>query len=796
MVKQFRKEFTFGNKILVLETGLLANQADGAVLATYGKTSVLCTVVSAKQDAEDVDFFPLTVNYIEKQYAGGKIPGGFFKREGRQSEKEILISRLIDRPLRAIFADGYFRNTQVVCTLLSYDKINEPDIPAIIGASAAIAIAGLPTTTVLAACRVGYLNKEYICNPSQEDCIKGELDLVVAGSDTAILMVESQAKQLSEEIMLGAILFAQESYKPVIHAIKELTLEVNKEKVINFIPRDRSNLYKTLSKDFKQQVIEAYAIVDKLKRHNAISDIYKTIIERFTPIINSESEEALVKVNKEKVKLNAVDLKLTFEKLQEEVVRGKIMEDKKRIDGRALDQIRQIDVRTDILPIVHGSALFTRGGTQVMSVTTLGGTLDEQMQDSLTDLISSERFILHYNFYGYSAGEASAPRAPGRREIGHGKLAHRALYAVMPTKEEFPYTVRVVNEVLSSDGSTSMATVCGTSMSLMATGVPIKSPVAGIAMGLIKEDEEYAILTDIMADEDHLGDMDFKVAGTQSGITALQMDIKTDGITNQIMQHALEKAKKARLTILEKMLATLPAARDVVSENAPKVFNLVIKESQIPELIGKGGSSIKNICEKSGAKVEISPTGSVAIFASSDESMTMAKNMISAIIDDVEYGEIFEGKIKSIMPFGMIVDIGYDRTGLVHISEISHNRIDNIHDHYVEGGIVKVKCIGTDEKGRTKFSVKSVDQETGLDIGQKKDNCKQAVIPNAIELTEERPPRNNQRSFQRRSNDRGDRHDKRRDDGRNDKRPKNRKPKNDIDYSEFKKKKKKRFFFF
>ena len=744
MFKTFTQDVNIGDSVITLETGFMANQADGSVLAKCGGTSVLCVVCSAKEDSPDVDFFPLTVNYIEKAYACGKIPGGFFKREGKQSEREILISRLIDRPIRPIFVDGYYRNTQIICTLLSYDGKTEPDMVALVGASAAVAVAGLPTQGIVSGCRVAYIDGKYVLNPTNKELQNSKLDLVVAGTTNAVLMVESEAQILSEDEMLGAIEAGQEAINSSVKQIATFVKKVNKKPAVEFFPRNREVLYKKIKELAKDNVVEAFKIQDKQKRHAVLDEIFSSVKEEIllcqecccidnddccecektsmTKKITKKNKEsievcpdALVYQNNEPVDVNEVDIKLMYERLEEEVVRGQIMKDKVRIDGRKLDQVREIDVRVGILPVVHGSAVFSRGLTQVMAVATMGTTQDEQQSDSLTDNNPSQRFMLHYNFPGYSAGEATAPKSPGRRELGHGNLARRALNPVIPSREEFPYSIRVVGEVLSSDGSTSQATVCSSCLALMDMGVPLKAPVAGVAMGLIKEGDKYEVLTDIMADEDHLGDMDFKVAGPLEGITALQMDIKTFGITIEIMRNALAQAKKAREHIMSKMMAVLPEPRSETNTNAPKVFNMSIPEKKISDVIGKGGANIKKICEVSKAKVDISQDGKITIFASDGEKLAIAKEMVEASIGEIEFGRIFDAVVKSVMAFGAIVDVGYDRTGLVHISELSN---ENIEPSMVvkEGQMVKVKFIGTDERGRFKFSLKAVDQSTGEDI--------------------------------------------------------------------------------
>ena len=769
MFKTFTKDVNIGNSVITLETGFMANQADGSVLARCGGTSVLCVVCTAKEDSPDVDFFPLTVNYIEKAYACGKIPSGFFKREGKQSEREILISRLIDRPIRPIFVDGYYRNTQIICTLLSYDKKTEPDMVALVGASAAVAVAGLPTQGIVSGCRIGYINNEYVVNPTNDELKNSKLDLVVAGTTNAVLMVESEAQILTEEEMLKAIEVGQEVINSSVEQIKSFVKDVNKAPSVEFYPRNRDKLYKKIKELANVNVTEAFKIQDKHQRHKTLNEIFESLKKELLPSQDccceekccedcTKNSEELVYQNNEPVEINEVDVKLMYEKLQEEIVRGQIMRDKTRIDGRKLDQVRQIDVRVGVLPVVHGSAVFSRGLTQVMAVATLGTASDEQQSDSLTDSNTSQRFMLHYNFPGYSAGEATAPKAPGRRELGHGNLARRALNPVIPSKEEFPYSIRVVGEVLSSDGSTSQATVCSSCMALMDMGVPLKAPVAGVAMGLIKEGDDYEVLTDIMADEDHLGDMDFKVAGPLNGITALQMDIKTFGITIEIMRNALAQAKKAREHIMSKMTAVLPSPRNDINANAPKIYNMSVSEKKIPEIIGKGGANIKKICEVSKAKVDITQDGTVTIFADNQEELTIAKEMIEASIGQIEFGGIFDAVVKSVMAFGAIVDIGYDRTGLIHISELSNESIEPSMI-VKEGQSVKVKYIGTDEKGRFKFSLKAVNQETGEDISSEGEYKQESFCSEKRNDHHKNNRKTNRRSFNENYNNRnkGDR---------------------------------------
>ncbi|MBR1428693.1 MAG: polyribonucleotide nucleotidyltransferase [Rickettsiales bacterium] len=844
MFTTYTQEVKFGDKTITLETGFLANQADGSVVARCGDTVVLCVVCTAKEDSPDTDFFPLTVNYIEKAYACGKIPGGFYKREGKQSEREILISRLIDRPIRPIFVDGYYRNTQIICTLLSYDGKNEPDIVAMVGASAAVAVAGLPTQGVISACRIGYVDGKYIVNPTTDVMKNSKLDIVVAGTTNAVLMVESEAKILTEDEMLGAIAKAQDVINSSVEQIKDFVAKVGKAPAVIFEPRDRTKLYDKISELAKKKVVEAFKIQNKKERHEALKDILVNLKEDLKNFVAEEPCEAGCECSKKAcksvkgkcnakckckgckdgnctdceccsdinadkqlvfqggkpVEMNDVDINLMYEQLQSDVVRNQILKDKIRIDGRRLDEVRPIEVRVGVLPLVHGSAVFSRGMTQSMAIATLGTSDDEQQSDSLTATEMSQRFILHYNFPGYSAGEATPPKAPGRRELGHGNLARRALAPVIPSKEEFPYTIRVVSEITSSDGSTSQATVCSSCMAMMDMGVPLKAPVAGVAMGLIKEDSGYAVLTDIMADEDHLGDMDFKVAGPAEGITALQMDIKTFGITMEIMRDALAQARRARLHIMSKMMEALNAPREGLNANAPKIINIQITEKQIPELIGKGGATIKKICETTGSKIDIGEGGLVTVFANNDEQANMTKEMIDGVLGNIEFGKVFDATVKSVLAFGAIVDIGFDRTGLVHISELSESEVADPTIFVKEGDKVKVKYTGKDEKGRLKFSMKAVDQDTGEDKGYElKENS--SAFERSDRPRHDRGDRGGRRNFENRDrNDRGERRDRRDDRGernfRRDKRNYDDDFRNKKGKKKDLKKRKKKFFFF
>ena len=693
----YTKEIEWGGRTLKLETGRVARQADGAVMATYGDTVVLCTAVGQKAPKPGVDFFPLTVNYQEKTFAAGKIPGGFFKREGRPSEKETLTSRLIDRPLRPLFAKGYKNETQVICTVISHDMENDPDIVSMVGASAALTISGLPFLGPIGGARVGYKDGEYILNPRMDEMEDSELDLVVAGTAEGVLMVESQANELSEEIMLGAVNFGHEAMMPVMKAIIELAERCARE------PRDvpppppevEALREKLLAGGITGKLTEAYGEADKMLRQDKIAAVKDAALAEL-----DEDEQAL-----------AGGL---FKSLESDVVRGNILKGEPRIDGRTTKDVRPIDCQVGVLPLTHGSALFTRGETQAMVTTTLGTGQDEQIIDQLEGSYR-EHYMLHYNFPPYSVGEASFLKSPGRREIGHGKLAWRATRPLLPSKEDFPYTIRVVSEITESNGSSSMASVCGASLSMMDAGVPLKSPVAGIAMGLIKEGEDFAVISDILGDEDHLGDMDFKVAGTESGITALQMDIKITSITKEIMEIALGQARDGRLHILGEMGKALTDARDGVSDNAPRITTFQIPKDKIREVIGTGGKVIREICETTGAKVDIEDDGTIKVAAVDQEQGDAAINWIKSITAEPEVGVIYDGKVVKIMDFGAFVNFMGPRDGLVHISELAKERVGAVGDVVKEGDQVKVKCIGL-ERGKVKLSMKRVDQETGADL--------------------------------------------------------------------------------
>ena len=700
MFEEFRKEIKFGSSKLVLETGKIARQADGAILATYGGTTVLCTAVGARQPKAGVDFFPLTVNYQEKTFAAGKIPGGFFKREGRPTEKETLTSRLIDRPIRPLFADGYKNETQVICTVLSHDLENDPDIVALIGSSAALTISGIPFMGPLGACRVGYANNKYILNPKNEELEGSELNLVVAGTRDGVLMVESEANELSEEVMLGAVVFGHKAYQEVVNGIIELAGACAKEPwELPSPPEALSGVEDSVRKIAESELRLAYKETEKVARQEKIANAKIQAKEGL--VENEEIEESWIE--------NAL------KKLEKDIVRRDILDTGVRIDGRDTSTVRPINCEVGILPRAHGSALFTRGETQALVVTTLGTGQDEQIIDSLEGEYR-ENFMLHYNFPPYSVGEAGRMGGPGRREIGHGKLAWRSLSALLPDKENFPYTTRVVSEITESNGSSSMATVCGTSLSLMDAGVPLVRPVAGIAMGLIKEDDGVAVISDILGDEDHLGDMDFKVAGTDEGVTALQMDIKITSITEEIMKSALEQAREGRLHILKEMESALSSARENVSENAPRITIINISKDKIREVIGPGGKVIREICENTGAKIDIEDDGTIKIAAVDESASEAAMKEIQSIVAEPEVGVVYEGKVVKTVDFGAFVNFMGTKDGLVHISELKPERVEKTTDVVNVGDQVKVKLIGIDDRGKVKLSMKAVDQASGEEI--------------------------------------------------------------------------------
>lgn len=694
-----RKSIEWGGRTLTLETGRIARQADGAVLVTYGQTVVLCAVTAAKQPKPDIDFFPLTVNYIEKTYAAGKIPGGFFKREGRPTEKETLTSRLIDRPIRPLFVDGFYNDTQIVCTVLSHDIENDSDIPAMIGTSAALAISGVPFMGPVGAARVGIINDELVLNPTKSQMEETTLDLVVAGTNTSVLMVESEAKEISEEKMLEATMFGHASFQPVIQLIIKFAEESAKEPW-DFTPAEYpADIYAGIKDMAAAGLAEAYKKTVKQERVKALDEVKKAVKAKYVTEL-AQNEKMVGSILK---------------KLEQDIVRGAIVKEGKRIDGRGLTDIRPIVCEVGVLPRTHGSALFTRGETQALVVSTLGTSDDEQLIDAI-DGSYDEHFMLHYNFPPYSVGEATMLRAPGRREIGHGKLAWRAVRPMVPAKADFPYTIRIVSEITESNGSSSMATVCGASMSMMDAGVPLKHPVAGIAMGLILEGDKFAVLSDILGDEDHLGDMDFKVAGTENGVTTFQLDIKINGITEAIMRQALSQAKQGRLHILGEMAKAITGTRGTISEHAPRITTIKIDKEKIREVIGTGGKVIREITETTGTKIDIEEDGTIKIFAVSGEQGEAALKWIQGIVAVPEVGTIYEGKVVRIVDFGAFVNFLPSTDGLVHISELADRRVEKTTDVVNEGDIVKVKVLDIDPRGKVRLSLKMVDQETGEDL--------------------------------------------------------------------------------
>ncbi|WP_018426207.1 polyribonucleotide nucleotidyltransferase [Hoeflea sp. 108] len=706
MFNHHKVEIEWGGRPLILETGKIARQADAAVLATYGETVVLATVVSAKEPKPGFDFFPLTVNYQEKTYAAGKIPGGYFKREGRPSEKETLVSRLIDRPIRPLFADGYKNDTQIVVTVVQHDLENDPDILSIVATSAALTLSGVPFMGPIGGARVGYINGEYVLNPHIDEMRESKLDLVVAGTDAAVLMVESEAQELAEDVMLGAVMFGHKGFQPVIDAIIKLA-EVAAKDPRDFTAPDYSDLEAEMLKIVEGELRDAYKITDKQARYAAVDAVKAKVKAAFA----AEGEEA--------PKWSADKVATVFKELQAKIVRWNILDTGSRIDGRDLSTVRAIVSEVGVLPRTHGSSLFTRGETQALVVATLGTGEDEQYVDSLTGMYK-EKFLLHYNFPPYSVGETGRMGSPGRREIGHGKLAWRAVRPMLPAAEQFPYTLRVVSEITESNGSSSMATVCGTSLALMDAGVPLQKPVAGIAMGLIKEGERFAVLSDILGDEDHLGDMDFKVAGTTNGITALQMDIKIDGITEEIMNIALGQAKDGRLHILGEMSKALSEGRKELGEFAPRIEVMHIPTDKIREVIGSGGKVIREIVEKTGAKINIEDDGTVKIASSNAKEIEAAKKWIHTIVAEPEVGEIYEGTVVKTADFGAFVNFFGPRDGLVHISQLANDRVAKTSDVVKEGDKVWVKLMGFDERGKVRLSMKVVDQETGKEIAKEK----------------------------------------------------------------------------
>ena len=688
-----RKQFQYGDRTVTIETGEIARQADGAVIIDVEGTTLLVTVVGKKEPSGG-DFFPLTVNYMEKAYAAGKIPGGFFKREGRPSEQETLISRLIDRPIRPLFPEGYTNETQIVATVMSLNPEVDTEVVALLGASAALAVSGLPFNGPIGAACVGYKDGEYLLNPSPAVLKESQLNLVVAGTAQAVLMVESEAAGLSEEIMLGSVLFGHEQMQTAINAINEFAKAAGSGKVEWSASAANAELEKQVASHVEDDIKAAYQIAEKLIRQDKLKEIRSAVVEKLTATGEYGDK----------------DIRIIIENLEYKIVRGAILNDSKRIDGRALDSIRPISVRTGVLPRTHGSALFTRGETQALVVATLGTQRDAQIIDALKGEYK-DPFMLHYNFPPYSVGETGMVGSPKRREIGHGRLAKRGVLAVLPNMEEFPYVLRVVSEVTESNGSSSMASVCGTSLALMDAGVPIKTPVAGIAMGLIKEGDKFAVLSDIMGDEDHLGDMDFKVAGSVDGITALQMDIKIDGITAEIMKTALAQAKTGRLHILGEMNKALAATRDQMSDFAPRIISFKIDPAKIREVIGKGGSTIRGITEQTGVNIDLTDDGVVKIASVDKAAGEEARRLIEEITEEVEVGKIYEGKVARLMDFGAFVTILPGKDGLVHISQISDDHVDKVSDKLTEGDIVRVKVLEIDRQGRVRLSMKEVDKE-------------------------------------------------------------------------------------
>ncbi len=695
-----KKEIVWGGRTLTLETGRVARQADGAVLVSYGGTQVLCTAVAARKPREGVDFFPLTVNYQEKTFAAGKIPGGFFKREGRPTEKETLVSRLIDRPIRPLFPSGFRNETQVICTVLAHDLENDPDIVALIGTSAALTISGIPFLGPIGAARVGFIDGEYVLCPQLDELSSSSLDLVVAGTAEGVLMVESEAKELDESAMLGAVTFGHKACQQLIDAIIEFAEACAKEPwEIPQPPEAYEPTKARLVELAEESLRKAYAETVKQSRVEAIAAVKADVLEKMA---EEELDQGLGSA--------------MFKDLEKSLVRGNVLSTGQRIDGRDTKTVRPINCEVGMLARAHGSALFTRGETQALVVTTLGTGQDEQIMDAL-DGEYRESFMLHYNFPPYSVGEASFLRGPGRREIGHGKLAWRAIHPLLPSKEEFPYTIRVVSEITESNGSSSMATVCGASLSMMDGGVPLPRPVAGIAMGLIKEDDAFAVLSDILGDEDHLGDMDFKVAGTRDGITSLQMDIKITSITEEIMHTALAQAKDGRLHILDQMDQAISGAREQVSANAPRITTIMVPRDKIREVIGAGGKVIREICEVTGAKIDIEDDGTVQVAAVDQEAGDRAVEWIRSIVAEPEVGTIYTGKVVKVVDFGAFVNFLGSRDGLVHISELAPERVGTVGDVVQLGDEVKVKVLAFDDRGKVRLSMRLVNQETGEDLG-------------------------------------------------------------------------------
>lgn len=692
------KKFEYGKHTVSLETGRIARQATGSVMVTMDDVSVLCTVVGAKEQKPGQDFFPLAVFYQEKTYAAGKIPGGFFKREGRPTEKETLTSRLIDRPLRPLFPKGFMNEVQVICTVMSADKDIDPDIPAMIGASAALAISGIPFNGPVGGARVGFSQEQgYLLNPTFSELAQSELDMVVAGTKDAVLMVESEAKELPEDIMLGAVLYAHQEMQKVIQVIEELAAEAGKPRWDWQVAETNEPLKEAVANACSDQLTEAYQIIEKQARQDRIGEIRSQVVEQLADEEQGISESEVAGL---------------FGKLEKSIVRGRVIAGEPRIDGRDNKTVRGISVEVGVLPKAHGSALFTRGETQALVATTLGSQRDSMIIDALQGE-SKDPFMLHYNFPPYSVGEAGRMAGPGRREIGHGRLARRGISAMLPTIEEFPYALRVVSEITESNGSSSMASVCGASLSLMDAGVPLKAPVAGVAMGLVKEGDEFAVLTDILGDEDHLGDMDFKVAGTSNGVTALQMDIKIEGINEEIMSVALEQALSARLHILGEMNRVIDHSRTEVSSNAPRLYSLRIDQDKIRDVIGKGGATIRSITEESGATVDIEDDGTIKVYANDDDSLQIALRRIEEVTAEPEVDVIYDGKVIRIVDFGAFVEIIPGTEGLLHISQIAEERVEKVSDYISEGDMIRVKVIDMDNRGRIKLSMKEAKRDEG-----------------------------------------------------------------------------------
>jgi len=691
-VNPIKKSFQFGNNTVTIETGEIARQANGAVFVNIDDTVVMVTVVGDTSDAQR-DFFPLTVNYQEKVYAAGRIPGGFFRREGRPAEKETLTCRLIDRPIRPLFPKGFASEVQVIATVVSLNPEIDPDIPALLGTSAALAISGLPFNGPVGAARVGYKDGQYLLNPTMSETAESDLDLVVAGTESAVLMVESEANMLSEEVMLGAVMFGHEQFQVAINAIKELAAEVGTPPMEWTPPEADEDLAAAVSEAAEAGITEAYQIADKMERYGKIDEVTAEVVAKLC-----EGDEP---------RWSESDIYGALDKVKKKVVRGRILAGEKRIDGRDTSTVRPITVRTGVLPRTHGSALFTRGETQAMVVTTLGSGRDAQIIDALEGTYK-DPFMLHYNFPPFCVGETGRVGGTKRREIGHGRLARRGVQAILPSQEEFPYVIRVVSEITESNGSSSMASVCGTSLSLMAAGVPVKAPVAGVAMGLIKEGDDFAVLTDILGDEDHLGDMDFKVAGSADGITALQMDIKIEGITREIMEKALEQANAGRMFILGEMNKVISEPASEMSDYAPQMLSMKIHPDKIRDVIGKGGATIRSITEETGAAIDIDDDGNIKIASPDKNAAEAAQKSIELITAEVEVGTIYEGKVAKLMDFGAFVNILPGKDGLVHISQICEERVEKVSDKLSEGDVVKVKVLEVDRQGRIRLSMKEV----------------------------------------------------------------------------------------